>query len=65
MNKMLKNEFIYQNKFKILDKLELQLTEYIYRYNYTRIHCPLGYISPMKCRGIIGLRVVEWITFKG
>ena len=37
-NKILKVEFIYQNKFESLDDLELQLAEYIYWYNHIRIH---------------------------
>lgn len=54
-NKILKIEFIYQSKFKSLDELELQLAEYIYWYNYIRIHGSLGYISPIEYRNGIGL----------
>ena len=50
MNKVLKVEFIYQNKFKTLEELELQLAEYIYWYNNIRIHGSLGYISPAEFR---------------
>ena len=50
MNKVLKVEFIYQNKFKTLEELELQLAEYFYWYNNIRIHGSLGYISPVKYR---------------
>ena len=50
MNKVLKIEFIYQNKFETLEELELQLAEYIYWYNHIRIHGSLGYISPIEYR---------------
>lgn len=50
MNKILKIEFIYQNRFKSLEDLELQLAEYIYWYNHIRIHGSLGYISPIEYR---------------
>ncbi|MFY9612507.1 MAG: IS3 family transposase [Tissierellaceae bacterium] len=50
MNKVLKVEFIYQNKFETLEELELQLAEYIYWYNHIRIHGSLGYISPIEYR---------------
>ena len=58
MNKILKIEFIYQNKFETLEELELQLAEYIYWYNHIRIHGSLGYISPIKYRNITGLGMV-------
>lgn len=50
MNKVLKVEFIYQNKFETLEELELQLAEYIYWYNNIRNHGSLGYISPVEYR---------------
>ncbi|PSJ32116.1 transposase [Peptostreptococcus russellii] len=50
MNKILKIEFIYQNRFESLEELELQLAEYIYWYNHIRIHGSLGYISPIEYR---------------
>ncbi len=49
-NKILKIEFIYQNKFVTLEELELQLAEYIYWYNYIRIHGSLGYVTPIEYR---------------
>ena len=59
MNKILKIEFIYQNKFETLEELELQLAEYIYWYNHIRIHGSLGYISPINYRNKIALGIVS------
>ncbi len=58
MNKILKTEFIYQNKFETLEELELQLAEYIYWYNHIRIHGSLGYISPVEYRNKTSLELV-------
>lgn len=58
MNKILKIEFIYQNKFETLEELELQLAKYIYGYNHIRIHGSLGYISPINYRNKIALEIV-------
>ncbi len=58
MNKILKIEFIYQNKFETLEELELQLAKYIYWYNHIRIHGSLGYISPVEYRNLTGLGIV-------
>ena len=57
MNKVLKTEFIYQNKFDNLDELELQLAEYVYWYNHIRIHGSLGYISPIEYRSKVSLEL--------
>ena len=57
-NKILKIEFIYQNKFESLEELELQLAEYIYWYNHIRIHGSLGYISPVEYRNKTSLELV-------
>lgn len=56
-NKILKIEFVYQNKFESLEELELQLAEYVYWYNYIRIHGSLGYISPIEYRNEIALKM--------
>ncbi len=58
MNKVLKVEFIYQNRFESLEELELQLAEYIYWYNHIRIHGSLGYISPVEYRNKTSLELV-------
>lgn len=43
-NKVVKIEFIYNNKFKSLNQLKLELSEYTYWYNNLRIHSSLGYL---------------------
>ena len=50
VNKTLKIEYIYQNKFDTLEDLELGIAEYIYWYNFERIHGSLGYLSPIEYR---------------
>lgn len=50
LNKVLKIEFIYQNKFENLEKLQMGLAEYVYWYNNVRIHGSLGYLTPMEYR---------------
>lgn len=49
-NKILKIEFIYQNKFDTLEQLQLELAEYIYWYNNLRIHGSIGYMKPIEYR---------------
>ena len=56
-NKILKIEFIYQSKFETLKDLELQLAEYIYWYNYIRIHGSLGYVTPIEYRNETALEM--------
>ena len=56
-NKILKVEFIYQSKFKTLEELELQLAEYVYWYNYIRIHGSLGYMTPIEYRDGVSLEI--------
>ena len=51
-NKVVKTEFIYKNKFKNLNQLKLELSEYIYWYNNLRIHGALGYLSPVEYRNL-------------
>jgi len=48
--KAFKIEFIYQNKFKTLKELEVQLKDYINWFNNHRIHGSLGYVSPVEYR---------------
>lgn len=50
VNKIMKTEFIYQNKFKSLEELQLALAEYNYWYNNFRVHGPLGYLTPVEYR---------------
>ena len=58
MNKILKVEFIYQNKFENLEELKLQLAEYVYWYNNIRIHGSLGYKSPVEYKNKKSLKTV-------
>lgn len=48
--KILKTEFVYQNVFKTLDDLRLQLSDYVNWYNNIRIHSSLGYQTPVEFR---------------
>ena len=36
VNKIIKTEFIYQNRFETLEELQLELAEYVYWYNNLR-----------------------------
>lgn len=49
-NKIIKTEFIYQNKFETLEELKLKTSVYIYWYNNKRIHGSLQYLSPVEYR---------------
>ena len=51
-NKVVKTEFIYKNKFKNLNQLKRELSEYIYWYNNLRIHGSLDYLSPIEYRNL-------------
>ncbi len=57
VNKIMKTEFIYQNKFDKLEKLQLELAEYIYWYNNLRIHGSLGYLTPVEYRELSTLKL--------
>ena len=48
--KMLKTEFTNQMYFEDLTQLELELFDYVNWYNNTRIHGPLGYLTPVNFR---------------
>ncbi len=50
VNKIMKTEFIYQNKFASLEELQLALAEYVYWYNNFRLHGSLGYLTPVEYR---------------
>ncbi len=51
-NKIMKTEFIYQNKFETLEDLKLGLAEYVYWYNNQRIHGSLDYLTPVEYKKI-------------
>jgi putative transposase len=44
--KAVKTEFIYPNRFRTLDELNLQLSDYINWFNHHRIHGSLNYQTP-------------------
>ena len=58
-NKILKTEFIYQNKFETLEQLQLELAEYIYWYNNLRIHGSIDYMTPIEYRGFSTIELEE------
>ena len=45
-NKILKNEFMYPNKFNTIDDLESNLGNFLFEYNHLRKHCGLNYHTP-------------------
>lgn len=49
-NKILKEEFIYQETFSSLYELQVKLSEYVHWYNHERLHSTLGYMSPVEFR---------------
>lgn len=51
-NKILKTEFIYQEKFSNLQELKFKLAEYVYWYNNLRIHGALNYSTPTEYRKV-------------
>ncbi len=48
--KVIKTEFVYQNKFESLDELKLELFDYVNWYNNCRIHGSLDYLTPVEYR---------------
>ena len=58
VNKIMKTEFIYQNKFSTLEELKLGLAEYVYWYNNLRIHGSLDYLTPVEYRELSNLKKV-------
>jgi len=56
INKIMKTEFIYQNKFETLEELQLKLAEYTYWYNNIRLHGALGYLTPVEYRELSTLK---------
>jgi transposase InsO family protein len=45
--KTFKVEFVYQNSFKSLEHLKLELFDYIHWFNHIRLHSSLGYVAPI------------------
>jgi putative transposase len=44
--KLFKTEFVQGRNFESLDRLKLELADYVNWYNNVRIHSSLGYLSP-------------------
>jgi putative transposase len=51
-NKIIKTEFVYQDKFETLEELKLKLAVYVYWYNNKRIHGSLGYLTPVEYKEV-------------
>ena len=49
-NKILKNEFVYQETFDSLYDLQIKLSDFVNWYNHKRLHSTLGYMSPVEFR---------------
>ena len=45
--KIIKTEFAFNKRFEGLEELELELFDYVNWYNNVRIHCSLGYTTPI------------------
>ena len=45
--KIIKTEFIFNNKFDTIEELELKFFDYVNWYNNFRIHNSLNYLSPI------------------
>jgi len=53
--KVIKTEFVYQEKFDSLEVLAMKLFDYINWYNNIRIHGSLNYMTPVSYRKHISL----------
>lgn len=51
--KIIKSEFIRNNHFEGLEKLNVELTNYVNWFNKKRIHSTLGYLSPFEYKGAL------------
>lgn len=49
-NKTLKAEFVYWESFGSLEDLQVKLSDYVWWYNYERMHSKLGYMSSVEFR---------------
>ena len=50
--KIIKTEFIWNERFQNLEELKLKLWDYVNWYNYHRIHSSLNYKTPVEYRKI-------------
>ena len=49
--KVIKTEFVWNEKFHTLEELNIKLWDYVNWYNHHRIHSSLGYQTPVQYRG--------------
>jgi len=57
--KILKMEFIYQQKFETLEELRRKLYDYVNWYNNKRIHGSLGYLTPVEYKTLMSEKIVS------
>ena len=50
INKILKAEFDYRERFSALCELQMKPSDYVHWYNNFRPHSTLGYMSPVEFR---------------
>ena len=48
--KVIKTEFVWNEKFHTLEELKIKLWDYVNWYNHHRIHSSLGYQTPVQYR---------------
>ncbi len=48
MFKTFKTEFVYPNTFDSIERLRLQLFDYVNWYNDIRLHSSLNYLTPLE-----------------
>ncbi len=56
--KIIKTEFIRQNKFENIEQLKIELADYVNWFNNHSIHSSLGYLNPKQFKDIHLKKVV-------
>lgn len=57
--KIIKTEFVYQNKFKSLWELKVKFMDYVKWYNNARFHGSLNYMTPVEYRNLMSEKKVS------